>query len=84
MDLEVAGYCPCVMQRLNDEIYAVDGHNRVRVQKPQHVSLGSARSPMHLRPTSAFGGNDLRAKRTGNLARIVIASAVHDYDFYAT
>src|SRR5260370_35773385 len=82
-NVKVTGYHSRVMKRFIYELHGVRWHNRVRVQKPQHVSPSSARAFMHLHPTSAFRRNDFRAARTRNFARVIIATAVHDYHFDA-
>src|SRR5260370_33072109 len=70
-NVKVTGYHSRVMKRFIDELHGVRGHNRVRVQEPQHATLRGVCTSMHLHTTSAFPCHDFRAACARNFARLI-------------
>jgi len=61
-NIKVSGNYVFITQSFVDKIQAVFRDDRVRVQKPEHITTSDSCASMHLHTTSAFRCNDFRAR----------------------
>src|SRR5260370_18788593 len=71
-NVKVTGYHSRVMKRFIDQLHGVRGHNRVRVQEPQHATLRCARASVHLRSPPTFLRNAFCSSHSCNFPILII------------